>query len=62
MADNYIQAGANLTIPAPSTVSGGMPVFAGSIKGIAAGSVLAGESVDVVTWACFDSPRWLLTM
>jgi len=53
MATNYIQAGNNLTIPAPANVSSGMPVLAGEIKGIAAGSATSGNPVDVVTAGVF---------
>jgi predicted RecA/RadA family phage recombinase len=53
MATNFIQAGNNLTIPAPATVVGGMPVYAGSIKGIAAGDAASGADVDVITVGVF---------
>lgn len=57
MATNFVQAGNNLSIPAPANVSSGMPVFAGQIKGIAAGSALAGQSVDVLCHGVFALPK-----
>lgn len=51
---NYIQAGVNLTIPAPAAVSSGAVVIVGGIIGVAAAGAAAGESVDVVTEGVFE--------
>lgn len=53
MATNFIQTGANLTIPAPAAVLSGKPVFAGEILGIALGDAASGASVDVATSGVF---------
>lgn len=57
MGYNFVQAGSNLTIPAPAAVSSGGVVIAGSIIGIAVGSALLGEAVDVVTTGVFELPK-----
>lgn len=54
---NFIQAGSNLTIPAPAIVASGGVVVAGSIIGIAAGSATVGQSVDVVVTGVFRLPK-----
>ncbi|WP_108259135.1 DUF2190 family protein [Mangrovicoccus ximenensis] len=51
---NYIQPGDSLTIPAPSTITAGAPVIAGSIVGIAHGDAAAGASVDVAMTGVFE--------
>lgn len=57
MATNFIQTGANLTIPAPAAVLSGEPVFAGEILGIALGDAASGASVDVATTGVFTLPK-----
>ncbi|MDT8858019.1 DUF2190 family protein [Paracoccaceae bacterium Fryx2] len=53
----FVQAGSNLTIPAPAAVTSGGVVVAGSIIGIAAGSAAIGTPVDVVTTGVFELPK-----
>jgi predicted RecA/RadA family phage recombinase len=53
----FIQAGSNLTIPAPAAVTSGGVVIAGQIVGIAAGSAAINESVDVVVTGVFELPK-----
>ncbi len=53
----FIQAGSNLTIPAPAAVTSGGVVIAGQIVGIAAGSAAVNESVDVVVTGVFEVPK-----
>lgn len=52
---NYIQAGDNVTVPAPSggTVSGGL-YKVGAIVGVAATTEVAGDPVDLKTRGVFD--------
>jgi predicted RecA/RadA family phage recombinase len=47
MATNLIQAGSQITIPAPELVSSGAVVIAGSIVGVALGDAAPGQPVDV---------------
>lgn len=54
---NFVQAGSNLTIPAPAAVASGGVVIAGAIIGIAAGAAASGEDVDVVTTGVFELPK-----
>ncbi|MDP3263468.1 MAG: DUF2190 family protein [Tabrizicola sp.] len=57
MATNFVQAGSQLTIPAPELVSSGGIVIAGSIAGVALGSAAAGEPVDVAVTGVFELPK-----
>lgn len=57
MATNYVQAGVNLTVPAPADVTSGSGVLVGSIFGIAAGDALSGADMDLVTEGVFDMPK-----
>lgn len=54
---NQVQAGENLTFPAPAAVASGGVVIAGEIKGIAAVDAAIGQDVDVVTVGVFDLPK-----
>ena len=54
---NYVQAGVNLTMPAPADVLSGSVVTVGSITGIAAETALMGSDVDVVTEGVFSLPK-----
>lgn len=47
MALNYQSAGSILTLTAPASVSSGGVVIIGNISGVAQGSALSGEPVDV---------------
>jgi predicted RecA/RadA family phage recombinase len=54
---NFVQAGSNLTFPAPVAVASGDVVIVGEIKGIAAGAAAIGADVDVVVTGVFDLPK-----
>lgn len=54
---NHVQPGNILTIPAPAAVASGGVVIAGSIIGIAAETVAAGEMVDVDVVGVFALPK-----
>ncbi|WP_426033204.1 DUF2190 family protein [Cypionkella sp. TWP1-2-1b2] len=54
---NYVQAGENLTIPAPYAVTSGGGVKSGLIFGVASGDAESGADVDVVTKGVFDLPK-----
>lgn len=54
---NMVQAGVNLTLPAPNDVLSGDGVVIGAIAGVAAIDALSGESVDVVTEGVFEMPK-----
>ncbi len=54
---NYVQAGVNLTLPAPADVVSGEGVVIGSIFGIAAGTVASGLDVDLVTEGVFSMAK-----
>lgn len=57
MAQNYIQAGDTITIPAPAAVASGGVLIAGSIAGIAQGDAAIGEKVDVATSGVWELPK-----
>lgn len=57
MANNYIQPGANITLPAPADVASGEGVLVGSLFGIAAGDALSGADMDLVTVGVFALPK-----
>ncbi len=57
MAKNYVQAGVNLTLPAPYTVASGGGVLIGGIFGVAAGDAQSGADVDIVTEGIWDLPK-----
>jgi predicted RecA/RadA family phage recombinase len=55
---NHVQAGVNLTLPAPYDVLSGGVVVIGNIFGVAAGDALSGADVDVVTGPeVFELPK-----
>ncbi len=54
---NYVQAGANLTLPAPYALDSGDGALVGSIFGVAAGDAENGADVDLVTEGVFDLPK-----
>ncbi|MDP3409027.1 DUF2190 family protein [Bosea sp. (in: a-proteobacteria)] len=54
---NYVQAGKNLTLPAPANVLSGDVVIIGSILGIAAGTAASGSDLDLVTEGVFKLPK-----
>lgn len=57
MANNHVQPGNVLTIPAPAAVASGGVVVAGAIVGIAQGDAAEGESVDVQVDEVWDLPK-----
>lgn len=57
MSTNFVQAGSQITIPAPELVSSGAVVIAGSIAGVALGSASAGEPVDVAVTGIWELPK-----
>lgn len=57
MARNFIQAGHNLTIPAPASVLSGGVVIAGDIRGVALIDAAAGAPVDVCVVGCWELPK-----
>lgn len=57
MAQNYIQPGDTITIPAADAVLSGGVVVAGEIVGIAQGHAAQGESVDVATRGVWQVPK-----
>lgn len=54
---NFVQAGDNITIPAPATVASGAGVLVGSLFGVANGDAPVGESVVISTRGVFDLPK-----
>ena len=54
---NFVQAGSNLTLPAPAAIASGDLVIIGSLIGVAAGSAASGEDFDLVTAGVFDLPK-----
>lgn len=54
---NYVQAGVNLTLPAPYAVASGDGALIGAIFGVASQSALEGEDVDLVTDGVFSLPK-----
>ena len=55
---NYVQPGANLTVPAPSGgVVAGQAVLIGSLFGVAQGVAAATAPVTIVTEGVFDLPK-----
>lgn len=57
MARNFVQAGRNLTIPAPEAVLSGGVVIAGDLRGVALGDAAAGAPVDVCVVGCWALPK-----
>jgi predicted RecA/RadA family phage recombinase len=51
---NFVQAGKNITVPAPADVDSGEVVVIGSLIGVAAGAVVSGEDLDIVTEGVFE--------
>lgn len=51
---NFLQAGSNLTTPAPAALSSGEVVLVGNIIGIANGAAASGADVDVTTTGVFE--------
>lgn len=54
---NYIQAGDNITVPAPAAVVSGAGVLVGSLFGVANGDAPSGGSVVISTRGVFDLPK-----
>ncbi len=54
---NFIQAGVNLTLPAPYAVVSGGGALIGKVFGIAAGDADNGADVDLVTTGVFELPK-----
>lgn len=54
---NYIQAGENLTLPAPYNVSSGEGALVGAIFGVASVDALSGADVALVTEGVFTLPK-----
>ena len=54
---NFVQAGSNLTLPAPAAVSSGDLVIVGALIGVAAGDAASGADFDLVTAGVFDLPK-----
>lgn len=57
MATNYIQAGDNITLPAPADVSSGDGVLVGSLFGIATVDALSGADVVLATRGVYTLPK-----
>jgi predicted RecA/RadA family phage recombinase len=57
MATNFVQAGSQITIPAPDLVSSGAVVIAGSIVGVALGGAASGQPVDVAVTGIWELPK-----
>ena len=57
MAQNFVQPGDTLTIPAPAAVLSGGVVIAGDIKGIAQSDAASGAAVDVATRGVWELPK-----
>lgn len=51
---NYVQAGENLTVPAPYALTSGQGALVGSLFGIAAGDAANGADVVLVNEGVFD--------
>jgi predicted RecA/RadA family phage recombinase len=51
---NYVQAGENLTVPAPYALTSGQGALVGSLFGIAAADAANGADVVLVTEGVFD--------
>lgn len=51
---NYIQAGENITVPAPADVTSGQGVLVGSLFGIATGNAKSGEDVTLSRKGVFE--------
>ena len=49
MAENFVQPGETLTLPAPATFASGAGVLIGAIFGIAQGDAASGALVDITT-------------
>jgi predicted RecA/RadA family phage recombinase len=54
---NYVQPGLNVTIPAPSSVSAGEGVLAGSLFGVAVHDADSGDDVTITCEGVFDLPK-----
>lgn len=57
MSRNQIQAGVNLTVPAPAVVASGDLVVIGALYGVAAGNAETGADLDLVTVGVFELPK-----
>ena len=62
MATNFVQAGSQITIPAPDLVSSGAVVIAGSIVGVALGGAASGQPVDVAVTGIWELPKGETTL
>lgn len=54
---NFVQAGSNITVAAPSTTSSGEGVLIGSLFGIANGSANAGGNLTLTTTGVFEMAK-----
>ena len=54
---NYVQAGENLTLPAPYNVSSGEGALVGAIFGVSSVDALSGADVALVTEGVFTLPK-----
>lgn len=57
MANNYVQPGNVLTIPAPANVESGSVVIAGQIRGVAMGKAASGDAVSVALTGVYELPK-----
>ena len=57
MATNYLQAGANLTVPAPSDKSSGDGVLVGVLFGVATGDAESGDDLVIATTGVWELPK-----
>ncbi len=54
---NFIQAGSNVTVPAPAAVASGAGVLVGSLFGIANGSAATAADVVLTTTGIFEMTK-----
>lgn len=54
---NYLQAGDNLTVPAPADVNAGDGVLIGAMFGVAVSDALTGALVTIVRKGAFSLPK-----
>lgn len=54
---NFVQNGHTITIPAPAAVNSGEGVLIGALFGVASGTVVAGEDMDMKLVGVFGLPK-----
>jgi predicted RecA/RadA family phage recombinase len=54
---NFVQPGANVTVPAPAAVASGAGVLVGALFGVANGDAASGADVVLSTVGVFDLPK-----